>query len=218
MLRRRDKSAPKQRDPRIGLDTISFDTFAWPLESDDGEARVWFGDDVLLSEHFFALPPDLTSMDSADLRDLYERLLAEAGGDGEDNRTSLILEIESDPTLPVVRTLFRLPLPDRYTFIGSLTVPLAECNWVIRLQAFEGSLTGVREALAFNQAHREHGDGSFEELLGSFDPYDRRWDGIVPGDPLTTVRKYLDRVQASVQCRPEFYDRTPFHGVSRFKR
>ena len=115
---------------------------------------------------------------------------------------------------PVVRLVVRLPVPDRYVFVGSLTIPLADCSWVVKLQAVEGSITGLREALAADRALKERGLQSFQELMGTFDPYDRQWDDIAPGDPLTAVRHYLDRLEASLQFGSEFSAQNPFRGPS----
>ena len=212
MFQRRAKTPREILDPRLGLDTISFDTFGWPLESDDGEARVWVGVgvDIVLSEHFFALPPNLPSLRTEDLRNFYESLLAGAGGTGEDIRTARIVEVDIDLSVPVLRTLIRLPQPDRYAFIGALTVPLAACSWVVKLAAMEGSITGVRESIAVVKTLRERTGQSLEAIMADLDPYDRRWDYNVPWDPLSAVRDHLDRLQASLQRRLEYYDQVPF--------
>jgi len=211
MLRRRAKPESARLDPRLGLDTISFDTFDWERQPDQDGDRFWFSDGtirIILSEHFFALPPDLPSTDVDVLRSTYEAWMAEA--EEEDGRTAQVVEVNVDPNGPVVRLVLRLPLPDRYLFVGSLTVPLAECSWVVKLQAVEGSMTGLREALAADRALQELGFQSFQQLVGIFDPYDRRWDDIAPGDPLTAVRHYLDRLEVSLKFRSEFATQKPF--------
>ena len=61
------EAAPKPLDPRLGLDTISFDTFGWPLDSDDGESRLWLGDGIALRETFSTAATDYPSLDKLDL-------------------------------------------------------------------------------------------------------------------------------------------------------
>ena len=68
----------------------------------------------------------------------------------------------------------------------------------------------MREAFAFDTALREGDEQSTDQIIESFDPYERRWDDIVPGDPLSLVRGHLDQLQASLECRPEFYEQPPF--------
>ena len=212
MFRRRAKSEPARLDPRLGPDTISFDTFDWERQPDEDGDRVWFGDGtifIILSEHFFALPPDLPGTDVDLLRSSYETWMADIE-EGDDGRTGRLVELNVDPNGPVVRVVVRIPVPDRYLFVGSLTIPLAECSWVVKVQAVEGSITGLREALAADRALKEGGLHSFQDLEGVFDPYDRQWDDIAPGDPLTAVRHYLDRLEASLQFDSAFSTQKPF--------
>ena len=127
-----------------------------------------------------------------------------------DGRTARLIEVNVDASRPVVRLVIRLPLADRYLFVGSLIIPLAECSWVVRLEAAEGSMTGLREAFAADRALQKLGLQSFQELKGVFDPYDRRWDDIAPGDPLTALRHFLDRLEGSLQFASEFSAQKPF--------
>ena len=186
MLRHRPKTEPKRLDPRLGLDTISFETFGWPLQSDDGESRLWLGDGIALKEIFSTDAPDYPSLDNQDLREAYERTYADLMGrtDDVDGLKAMVIEIEVDQRVPVVRELLRLPLSlvdDRgIGFFGAVTVPLADCSWHIGLQSREGGITGIREAVAFDKALQERGERSIDEILESFDPYDRRWTNSSP--------------------------------------
>lgn len=179
-----------------------------------------------LEENFFAIPPDLPSLEYQELRRAYEIGPSEpdddAGDAPEDEMSSpwrfssTVIELDVDLRIPTVRVLLRLPLPEegdrRHGFLGSLTIPLAECSWVVKVLAVEGHTTGLRESTAFVTANKEGAKNgqSHDEIMATFNPYDRRWDTIVPGDPLSAVRDHLDRLQTSLQCRPEFYDQTPF--------
>jgi hypothetical protein len=232
MFRRRAKAAPKLLDPRLGLDTILFDTLGWPLKSDDGECRAWVGDRtgvrMVISECFLTQLPQYRSLDIEMIRHDCESWLPEGREPGAGPRVRVI-EVEVDPRVPIVRTLVRIPLTEeddrKLSFLGSLTLLLADCSWIVQVQARDDGVpveidgkviktTGAREAFAFDRALAESGEQSLEEIEAAFDPYDRRWDGIVPGDPLTTVRQHLDRLQESIQCGPEFYDQAPFNGAA----
>jgi hypothetical protein len=130
--------------------------------------------------------------------------------------------VARDTPVPIVRTIVRLPLPDRYVYAASLTLPLAECSWVVSVQAAEPGMTGIREAIALDSFLRGQGpageqhekpsaDESLEETMARFDPYQPRWDGLVD-DPLTTVRKHITQVEQSLALRPEVLDQAPFQG------
>ena len=215
MFRRRPKTGPKRLDPRLGLDTVSFETFGWPLQSDDGKSRHWLGDGIALEESFITDAPDYPSLNKQDLMDAYQRTYANLMPGPGDGSMARILEVDVDPRVPVVRELLRIPLSvigqDGIGFFGALTVLLADCSWYIALQARERGITGMREAVALDTAWGKEADGrSVDEIVETFDPYDQRWDDMVPGHPLTVVRSHLDRIQASIECRPEFYEQAPF--------
>jgi hypothetical protein len=129
--------------------------------------------------------------------------------------------VARDTPVPIVRVTARVPLPDRYLFAASLTLPMAECSWVVSVQAAEPDMTGTREAIALDSFLREQGptgeqdkpsaDESLQEWMARFDPYQSRWDGLVD-DPLTTVRKHITQVEQSLALRPEVLGQAPFEG------
>jgi hypothetical protein len=234
---RRSNRASERNDPRLGLDTVSFDTFGWDPQSSHDDHRVWFGEHdglhLAMIESFSPGQPWFSSLDPKALRDEYERMRAVDPASGKDR----VVEISSDPRVPTVRMLVRVPDPEGNHYAiwsGYVMVPLAQYGWVITIQAQDRGVlipgetfgqdedmptTGVREALAFNAWSKENlgpetDNETFDARVAHFDPYDRRWDDIVPGHQLSTVRSYLDRLQASVHFRPEFYDQTPFRGAA----
>jgi hypothetical protein len=106
-------------------------------------------------------------------------------------------------------------------FSAALTLPLAECSWVVSVQAAEPDTIGIREAIALDAFLRGQGAAgepqdkrsaeSLEETMVRFDPYQSRWDGLVD-DPLTNVRTHITAVEQSLALRPEVCDQSPFHG------
>ncbi len=184
-------------------------------------------------ESFSPGEPWFSSLDPQTLREEYERTQAIDPASGE----TRVVEISSDTRVPTARMVVRVPDPEGHHYAiwnGYLMVPLAQYGWVITIQAQDRGVlipgetfgrdedvrtTGVRETLAFDAWSRENlgpeiDKETFDARVADFDPYDRRWDDLVPGHQLSTVRTYLDRLQASVQCRPEFYDQTPFQGAT----
>ena len=112
MFRRRAKPESPSLDPRLGPDTISFDTFGWERQPDQAGVRCWIGDGtihIILLEHFFAVPPDLPTTDVDRLRSSFETLMAEAEAEADDEhehdgRTAQLIEVNVDASRPVVRT------------------------------------------------------------------------------------------------------------------
>ena len=149
-------------DDHLGLDSISFESFDWAPASGDVGSRSWRGKEVVLSEHFFPFPPDLPSLDLEELRLVYEgtgrcsdqplrrkrRFLRSAPASSDPVRTTKVIELAVvwGTSLPIVRVVLRVPLPDRYAFVASLTLPLAECSWVVKVQAVDPDTTGARRS------------------------------------------------------------------------
>jgi hypothetical protein len=225
-------------DGRLGLDSISFETFAWPAEYDDAnDRRAWLGEGVVLTEHFFPVLPDLPSLDPQEIRLMYEdgpraertprwrRALSSPAARRSDSlRTTRVIElaVSRGATLPIVRSIVRIPVFDHYAFVAALTLPLAECSWVVRLQTAEMDVTGVREAIALDfflrgeapsgrQTSQAPVEGTLEEVTAGFDPYQPCWDGPTD-DPLTIARRHITTVEQSLVFRPEVFDQPPFHG------
>ena len=204
--RRRDRSNPGLE--RLGLDSVRFDTLGLARHADEtSNERVWLGPNLVLSENWFPIPPDLPSLDETEIRSLYDALLGQQR-DAEGRAPRLLhLAVHREAPVPAVRTLILEVLAEegrhpRHIFIGAITLPLAECSWVIKTQAVEGQMTGVRESVAFARYSKERPELSFEDRVSSFDPYDAQWDLDEELDPLTSVRKSMDRVYASLEWDP----------------
>ncbi|MFF3320546.1 hypothetical protein ACFYV5_34325 [Streptomyces sp. NPDC003035] len=174
------------------------------------EPDVWVSDagDVL-SLHFFALRPDLPASldDGPSLRAALTRLTADAGG-------GLIeASVKSLGELPALRQILKLPLPGQpsgQVFIGSYTVPRAECSTVVKIQAPERGMTGMREAMVMAQVgpdafYRAHPYAPEVRDGLPFHAADHeRYDAQFPDHPLTRVRGVLGALATSVAVAPEF--------------
>ncbi len=189
----------------FGLDSIRFDTLGLAREPDEEpDSRYWLGQNLLLSENWFSIPPDFPSLDEHEIRATYDAALeAQPGVEG---RTPLLLHlaVRHETPVPVVQTLIRIvgPGDDRYGFVSAVTLPLAECSWVVKVESYEVGMTGVRETVAFHRFSEERPDLSFDERTSLFDPYDVHWDSD-QDDPLTVVRQSTDSVLASLDVDPE---------------
>jgi len=190
----------------LGLDSIRFDTLGLIMQPDTApNEREWRGTNLVLSEHWFPIPPDLPSLQVDELRTTYEEALMGPPQIGGRTPRLLHLAVHRELPLPAVCTLIRLvpPRGHGFFFASAITLPLAESSWVIRALSSEGQLTGVREALAgarFLREHRLQG-ASAEELLSGLDPYEAKWD-LDENDPLTLVRHSISRILSSLEIDP----------------
>ena len=130
----------------LGLESVRFDTSGLTRRPDQTPyERYWLGPNVGISQHWFPSEPEVVSLEEGEIRGMYQALLAEQGE--VDGRTPRLLDVAvyREAPVPVVGTLIRGVMPDgdRYTFIGALTLLLAECSWVVKAQSSEGPITGT---------------------------------------------------------------------------
>jgi hypothetical protein len=171
---------------------------------------------LVLSVHFFPLVPDLPArLDEPErLRAGLAEGAARAGGG----------LIEAEPGVvdgvPAVRQIVKVPRPQGrgQVFLGSWTVPKAGCSTVLKVQAAEGSTTGMREAMVMARVgpadyFRPH---PYAPGLSGGLPYhvgdDEQWDAAFPDHPLTLVRAALRRITPTVTLDERFRVLPPFAG------
>lgn len=194
--------------PITGLDLTGFT---------EHEPGVWTDPQgLVLSVHFFPLVPDLPArLDEPErLRAGLAEGAARAGGG----------LIEAEPGVvdgvPAVRQIVKVPRPQGrgQVFLGSWTVPKAGCSTVLKVQAAEGSTTGMREAMVMARVgpadyFRPH---PYAPGLNGGLPYhvgdDEQWDAAFPDHPLTLVRAALRRITPTVTLDERFRVLPPFAG------
>ena len=108
-----------------------------------------------LSLHYFALPPDLPAgpLDAGRLRIFYRDMIVGAGGG--------LVEVDTVVAASVrgIRTVFKLrQTPSGMRYLGSLTLPFAAFSYVIKIEALEHGMTGLRDTLLY-QRHLPFGAG-----------------------------------------------------------
>ncbi|GAA3477791.1 hypothetical protein GCM10018966_023210 [Streptomyces yanii] len=178
----------------------------------------WGNDDGdVLSVHFFGLPPDLPAGldDGPMLRESLTHYTAQAGGGLIEASVKRLGE------LPALRQILKLPLPGQQhgqAFIGSFTVPRAGCSTVVKVQAAEHGMTGMREAVVLAKVGHEHyfrPHPYAPDVQGGlpFHAADHeRWDAEFPDHPLTRVRRTLAVLAEAVTVVPEFAALPEFTG------
>ncbi|MGW1086016.1 hypothetical protein ACWD4L_06570 [Streptomyces sp. NPDC002596] len=187
-----------------GFRPVDHDTWA----NDDGD---------VLSVHFFGLPPDLPAGldDGPTLRESLTHYTAQAGGGLIEASVKRLGE------LPALRQILKLPLPGQQhgqAFIGSFTVPRAGCSTVVKVQAAEHGMTGMREAVVLAKVGHEHyfrPHPYAPDVQGGlpFHAADHeRWDAEFPDHPLTRVRRTLGALAEAVTVVPEFAALPEFTG------
>ncbi|GAA2839436.1 hypothetical protein GCM10010441_74800 [Kitasatospora paracochleata] len=181
------------------------------------ETGVWTDPQgLILSLHHFDLVPDLPA--SLERPEQLQRGLAESTAlAGAGLIEAVVGELDG---VPAVRQLVKIPLPGRsgQAFIGSWTIPRAECSTVLKIQAGEGRMSGLREAMVADQVgyddyFRPHPYAP--ELRGGL-PYHvadhPEWDDRFPDHPLTLVRATLERLTPTVRLAGGFKALPPFPG------
>ena len=200
----------------LTLASLAFEAPGWQVQESNARKQVWAhpGHAAVLSLHFFDVPPDLPVRpeDKPALQAYYRNMIqAQHGG-----LVEVAAGVLPNTRINVIKTIFKVPREPRGTgYIGSLTLPFRQCSYVVKIQAEEAGMTGMREAVIADKLFRE-GKISFGEndLPGwAADPYDPAWkqgtlmnlaereeyDHLFPGHPLTIVRDGLKAAAANLK-------------------
>ncbi|WP_223267339.1 hypothetical protein [Streptosporangium nondiastaticum] len=196
--------------PITGMDLTGFT---------EREPGVWTDEQgLVLSVHFFDIAPDLPApFEQLDrLRYGLARFAVQVGG-------GLIEAVLGEvDTLPAVRQFIKIPPAGGHglVFLGAWTVPRAGCSTVVKVQAAEGGITGVREAVTFSRTEPEQCSGPHPygpDITGGL-PYHvgdhEQWDAHFPDHPLTRVRTTLERITPTLTLHEEFKALPPFVSAS----
>lgn len=196
----------------------------WTLRQTEASVAVFQNaDGDALSINYFDKVPDIAAdiADAGALRAFY-RTAAESNG---------LAMIEVDATqlagLPAVRTILKVRLQPRgFAFIGSFTLPFANCSYVLKVQSVERGVTGAREAaVLLMQEKPPEVDERTGKLIGwEQDPYDplhrgafmrnraddEKHDATFPEHPLSRVRRHLQQLSQELEVAPTIGAAKPF--------
>ena len=201
------------------LDSITFDVSGFALQGDRDGARVWrapTGDGVGL--YYFPEPSyieaDLQSITA--VRAFYRAQAMRSG--------AAIIEVDTpevDSCL-AVRQIVKIPREPRgAVYLGSIVLMFRDFSYVIKVQAQEHGVIGLREAVVFDQKLRSGEvtlDVEKETMPGWMrDPYDpsivggfawnlseaEEYDEQFPDHPLSRVRRVLKHLQATLRIAEE---------------
>ncbi|MEL6671078.1 MAG: hypothetical protein AAFR61_02770 [Bacteroidota bacterium] len=206
-------------DP-VDLHALQLDPLGWPLHEENKYERLWRAAQfpAQLSKHFFPRVPDLPAHPSLmdRLIPFYQKKLKKPQAGIIEISPVVIQELDA------IRTLFKFPLSSGgYLYLASLTIPFANYSYVIKVQSQEFQDIGGREREVRKRWERKNQDPSaawtcppFPNLAKgphSMNESDKReYDRIFAQHPLSQVRRWLPKVEKSLQLDPALYDLAPF--------
>jgi hypothetical protein len=121
-----------------------------------------------------------------------------------------LLEIECfaiEPAKCVAMTV-RRRIHGKVHYGSTIFLLFDECSWMLQLEIEEDANLGEREGAVA----RHILDGNLSVPIVDFNPYERRWDGMVPieHDPLTRLRLLVTSLCDSIQLVDRVALLTPF--------
>lgn len=214
----------KRKKTNAKIKFVSLPDLGWELDKKDKSIIQWMNPDhvMVLSLHFFTEVPDIPSIHDLEmLRKFYRYQITDAGG-------GLIqADITKVGGYAAAKTIFKLPQENgAFTYLSSITIPFANCSYVIKIQAPDLEASGKREALITDQLLKK---GELEvdgkEIKGwRQDPYQSDYakgslmnqsekevyDKDFPDHPLSMSREFLKLIEAGVSFDVKLTDEPRF--------
>ena len=197
---------------KSNIHSIIIPDFNWEKEKEDKEIIHWVNAEqgIALSLNYFYSKPDIPSISKiGQLRDYYRnQIVAHNGG-------LIQVDLVALKNYQAIKTIFKIPQqPKGVVYLGSLTIPFRDRSYVIKLQALELGMTGVRDAVILDRYLRE---GKVNVDNWSADPYNStytkgtlmnkseapKYDAEFEDHPLTRIRKYLSEIEENIVFKPE---------------
>jgi hypothetical protein len=111
--------------------------------------------------HFFPIPPDVPKPvgDDSVLVGFFQRQISDSPGGLVEARWT-----QGKGSVPVARIIIKSPqepsgIASGITYVGSPIVPFHACSWVVRVEAPETGMTGMREAVWAHKVSKSEGIG-----------------------------------------------------------
>jgi len=159
------------------IDSITLPDFGWEQVKSDANVKQWINPEstMALSTNFFAVVPDIPTMsDIHALRAFYRTQLS------KNNGGLIQVDFITLKGYKAIKTVFKFQQEAQaITYLVSLTIPFSHCSYVLKIQAAEREVTGIREAVVANRMLKKGtisvGEGGYENW--STDPYDTNLTG-----------------------------------------
>lgn len=215
--------------PQLSIDAVQFDTSGLKgLESTPNCKRWSSGRALEVSLRCIEMPPDIPCAlsNKEGIRDYLRRCAIQGGGGLVEADVIKIGQV------PCAKTIVKVPQqPSGTAYVGSITIPLAQGSYVIRVQSVETGITGMRESAILNNLTAAgkvtiSDDGVLQNW--ERDPYDpkikgddlvlrnqsedERYDKLFPTHPLTRVRVALKAILRTIKLDKSVLMAPPFLG------
>lgn len=209
----------KSDEKSILIDALKIPDFGWQKSVDDAQMKQWENpkEEACLSLHFFDKEPDLVSvLDINALRYSFrDSIQPMKGGLIEVN----VVDVKG---FEAVRFIFKVPKASGHgmDYRGSLIIPFESYSYVVKIQADEVGMTGMRDnIIGMKWTHTNTGKNLTSRGAAGWlrDPYhpeltsgtlmnasdEAGYDTDFPNHPLSRVRKVLQQVEAKLEFAPE---------------
>jgi hypothetical protein len=199
------------------INSITIPNFGWKKEQSSENLKLWINPEktMAVSLYYFELEPDLPSINNIDkVRTFYRQQVA------DENGGLIKVELYEWKGFKTVQTIFKFPQEESgMTYLTSITIPFKNCSYVIKIQAPEIGMTGIRDSVIADRLIQEGkisiGENGFENWMS--DPYDDTfnkgilmnksensiYDDEFENHPLSLSRKMLSQIEEKIEFKPE---------------
>lgn len=214
----------KKKKIKANLHSVTIPDQGWTKVSEDDEAIRWVNpqQSALIVLHFFDKEPDLpTAKDLDYLKKFYRNIAASSNGG------IIETDIINLHNIPCVKTIIKIPQQEMgMAYIASITIPFENCSYVVKIQADEIGITGMRDALILDRLHKAGEVEIEEENIKNWfeDPYDpdfrqgtlmnqselEKYDPEFPEHPLSVARSLIRSTAETIIFKKEIKELPAF--------
>lgn len=214
----------KKKKIKANLHSVTIPDQGWTKVSEDDEAIRWVNpqQSALIVLHFFDKEPDLPTAKDLDYLKKFYRNIAAASNGG-----IIETDIINLHNIPCVKTIIKIPQQETgMAYIASITIPFENCSYVVKIQADEIGITGMRDALILDRLHKAGEVEIEEENIKNWfeDPYDpdfrqgtlmnqselEKFDPEFPEHPLSVARSLIRSTAETIIFKKEIKELPAF--------
>lgn len=214
----------KKKKIKANLHSVTIPDQGWTKVSEDDEAIRWVNpqQSALIVLHFFDKEPDLPTAKDLDYLKKFYRNIAAASNGGV-----IETDIINLHNIPCVKTIIKIPQQETgMAYIASITIPFENCSYVVKIQADEIGITGMRDALILDRLHKAGEVEIEEENIKNWfeDPYDpdfrqgtlmnqselEKFDPEFPEHPLSVARSLIRSTAETIIFKKEIKELPAF--------
>lgn len=214
----------KKKKIKANLHSVTIPDQGWTKVSEDDEAIRWVNpqQSALIVIHFFDKEPDLPTAKDLDYLKKFYRNIAAASNGGV-----IETDIINLHNIPCVKTIIKIPQQETgMAYIASITIPFENCSYVVKIQADEIGITGMRDALILDRLHKAGEVEIEEENIKNWfeDPYDpdfrqgtlmnqselEKYDPEFPEHPLSVARSLIRSTAETIIFKKEIKELPAF--------